>query len=136
VRTINVALSILLLTSVSVPARADFKYTETSKITGGALKDMMKVAGIFNKQTAQAMQPVVTTHYVKGNRLRTDDPDGKIPTSSSAAGRPSHRTNARCQEPFLFRESFQFSRKRRSTPEMPVRSVVQRSPDSFGSGTG
>jgi hypothetical protein len=24
------------------------------------------------------MQPIVTTHYLKGNRLRTDNPDGKI----------------------------------------------------------
>jgi hypothetical protein len=75
---VNTTLSILLLMSVSVPARADFKYTETSKVTGGALKGAMKVAGIFSKQTAQAMQPVVTTHYIKGSRLRTDNPDGKV----------------------------------------------------------
>jgi hypothetical protein len=78
VKAINITLSILLLAPLSVPARADFKYTETSKITGGALKSAMKVAGIFSKQSAQAMQPIVTTHYVKGKRLRTDNPDGKI----------------------------------------------------------
>jgi hypothetical protein len=78
VKAINMTLSILLLAPLSVPARADFKYTETSKITGGALKGAMKFAGIFSKQTAQAMQPIVTTHYVKGARLRTDNPDGKI----------------------------------------------------------
>lgn len=74
----NITLSILLLAPLSVPAQADFKYTETSKITGGAVKSAMKVAGIFSKQSAQAMQPIVTTHYVKGKRLRTDNPDGKI----------------------------------------------------------
>ena len=77
-KAINISLSILLLAPLSVPARADFKYTETSKITGGALKGAMKFAGIFSKQSAQAMQPIVTTHYVKGNRLRTDNPDGKV----------------------------------------------------------
>jgi hypothetical protein len=67
-----------LLTPLSVPARADFKYTETSKITGGAMKGAMKFAGVFNKQASEAMKPMVTTHYVKGKRLRTDNPDGKI----------------------------------------------------------
>ena len=77
-KAINVALSILLLAPLSVPARADFKYTETSKITGGAMKGAMKFAGVFSKQASQAMQPIVTTHYLKGKRLRTDNPDGKI----------------------------------------------------------
>jgi len=78
VKAISVTLSILLLAPLSVPARADFKYSETSKITGGALKGAMKFAGVFSKQASQAMQPIATTHYVKGNRLRTDNPDGKI----------------------------------------------------------
>jgi hypothetical protein len=78
VKAINVTLTILLLVPLSVPARADFKYTETSKITGGAMKGAMKFAGVFSKQASQAMQPIVTTHYIKGNRLRTDNPDGKI----------------------------------------------------------
>lgn len=77
-KAINIGLSILLLAPLSVPARADFKYTETSKITGGALKGAMKFAGVFSKQASQAMQPIVTTHYLKGKRLRTDNPDGKI----------------------------------------------------------
>jgi hypothetical protein len=77
-KSIRVLLSILLLVPLSVPARADFKYTETAKITGGALKGAMKFAGVFNKQASEAMKPVVTTHYVKGKRLRSDNPDGKI----------------------------------------------------------
>jgi hypothetical protein len=78
VKAINITMSILLLAPLSAPARADFKYTETSKITGGALKGAMKFAGVFSKQASQAMQPMVTTHYLKGSRLRTDNPDGKI----------------------------------------------------------
>jgi len=77
-KAIRVLLSILLLAPLSVPARADFKYTETAKITGGALKSAMKFAGVFSKQASEATKPMVTTHYVKGKRLRTDDPDGKI----------------------------------------------------------
>ena len=86
-KAINMMLSFLLLAALSPPARADFKYTETSKITGGALKSAMKVAGIFSKQSAQAMQPIVTTHYVKGKRLRTDNPDGKIEIIDAEGGR-------------------------------------------------
>ncbi|HET6142453.1 MAG TPA: hypothetical protein VFE02_03025 [Candidatus Acidoferrales bacterium] len=78
-KTVSVTLSIfLLLAPFTVPARADFKYTETSKITGGALKSAMKFAGVFSKQASQATKPVVTTHYVKGKRLRTDNSDGQI----------------------------------------------------------
>jgi hypothetical protein len=79
VKTVSVTLSIFLfLAPFTVPARADFKYTETSKITGGALKSAMKFAGVFSKQASQATKPVVTTHYVKGKRLRTDNSDGQI----------------------------------------------------------
>ena len=77
-KSIRVLLSILLLAPLSVPARADFKYTETAKITGGALKGAMKFAGVFNKQASEATKPIVTTHYLKGKRLRTDSSDGKI----------------------------------------------------------
>ena len=77
-KAINIILSILLLAPLSVPARADFKYTETAKVTGGVVKGAMKFAGVFSKQASQAMQPIVTTHYVKGKRFRTDNPDGKI----------------------------------------------------------
>ena len=72
---------VLLILSLVLPARADFEYTETSQVTGGALVGMMKVAGIFargdaKKQEQQAMQPTSTTHYVKGSKLRTDNADG------------------------------------------------------------
>ena len=60
------------------PARADFKYSDTSKITGGSLKSMMKTVGIFSKQASQAMKPISTTRYVKGDRMRTDNPDGRV----------------------------------------------------------
>src|ERR1700759_497093 len=63
----------------TVPAaRADFKYSDSSKITGGTLKSMMKTVGIFSKQASQAMKPINTTRYIKGDRMRSDDSDGRI----------------------------------------------------------
>ncbi len=53
-------------------SRADFKYTETSKITGGMLSGMMKVMGAFSKEARKAGEPMQSTTYVKGNRLRRD----------------------------------------------------------------
>jgi hypothetical protein len=80
-KSIRAVCAVLLLLVSTAPARADFQYTETSQITGGALVKMMKVASIFargdaKKQEQQAMQPTSTTHYVKGNRLRIDNADG------------------------------------------------------------
>jgi len=62
----------------SMPARADFKYTDTAKITGGSLKGVMKFAGVFGKQASQAMKPTSTTKYIKGNVMRIDQSDGRI----------------------------------------------------------
>jgi hypothetical protein len=81
VKSIRVTCAVLLMLASTVPARADFKYVETSQITGGALVGMMKFASVFargdaKRQEKQALQPTTTTRYVKGGRLRTDNPDG------------------------------------------------------------
>ncbi|MFN0169334.1 MAG: hypothetical protein ACKV22_23170 [Bryobacteraceae bacterium] len=56
------------LTVLSFPfgLRADFSYTETSKITGGAMAGAMKFAGIFSKKLRE---PIQSTVAVKGNRM-------------------------------------------------------------------
>ena len=76
-RILSVALCVFLLFG-AIPARADFRYTDTSKITGGSLKSMVKFAGIFNKQASQSLKAMSTTRYVKGNVMRTDHPDGSV----------------------------------------------------------
>jgi len=65
-------LTVMVLVVGSSLAWADFKYTESSQLTGGMMAGMMKIAGAFNKRVRE---PVVTTHYLKGNRLRIDQAD-------------------------------------------------------------
>jgi hypothetical protein len=62
----------------TLPAYGDFKYTESSKMTGGAMAGLTKFAGAFSKQARQGMQPTQTTTYVKGNMMRRDQADGHI----------------------------------------------------------
>lgn len=45
---------------------ADFSYEQTTKITGGAMASMVKIAGAFSKQLRE---PVRTTVAVKGDRM-------------------------------------------------------------------
>ncbi len=82
-------LCVLLICGAS-PAKADFKYSDTSKITGGTLKSMMKTVGMFSKQASQAMKPVTTTRYIKGDFLRSDEPDGKVQIIDLAGRRIIH----------------------------------------------
>ena len=78
---IQVLLASFLLLASILPARADFKYTETSQMTGGSMLSMMKFASKFargdaKKQEKDMLKPTSSTHYVKGDRLRTDNEDG------------------------------------------------------------
>lgn len=60
----------------AMPSQADFKYTETSQITGGMMAGMMKGLGIFSKSARQATKPMESTIYVKGSHYRRDNADG------------------------------------------------------------
>jgi hypothetical protein len=44
--------------------RADFSYDQTSKVTGGAMASMMKIAGVFSRA---AREPIKTSVLVKGD---------------------------------------------------------------------
>ena len=57
---------------------ADFKYSETTKVTGGAMMGAVKIASVFSKNAKQAMAPTTRTVAIKGNKLREEQSDGKI----------------------------------------------------------
>lgn len=67
-----------LLLSLSTPCFADFQYTETTKITGGAAAGAMKFAGVFSKNARQATQGTTSTITFKGNKMRREDSTGQI----------------------------------------------------------
>jgi hypothetical protein len=72
-RTGRVALAALLL----APALlfADYTYEETTQITGGSMLQMIKMAAALNSQARKAGDPVVSTVYIKGNRMAKVSPD-------------------------------------------------------------
>jgi hypothetical protein len=71
-------LAIALICSLSAPCFADFQYSETSKITGGAAAGAMKFVGVFSKDARQATQGSNSTISLKGNKLRREDSLGMV----------------------------------------------------------
>jgi hypothetical protein len=57
---------------------ADFQYSQTTKITGGALVGMTKTLGVFSKNARQISEPQTSTIMLKNNMLRTEHSDGRI----------------------------------------------------------
>lgn len=51
---------------VAAPLAADFSYEQTTRITGGAMAGVMRVAGAFSKQ---AREPIKHSVIVKGDRM-------------------------------------------------------------------
>ena len=52
-KTTRALLAMFLLLASTAPARADFQYTETSQVTGGALIGMVKFASVFARGDEQ-----------------------------------------------------------------------------------
>lgn len=50
-------------------ALADVSYQETTKITGGSMMGMAKMAGAFSSQAKQALEPTTTTVMIHGSRM-------------------------------------------------------------------
>src|SRR3954470_5308835 len=66
----------LALTLASSPVLlADYTYQETTQLTGGSLLNMMKMVGHFSSQARKAGEPIVSTVYLKGNRMATVNAD-------------------------------------------------------------
>ena len=77
-RGIALALASMLFFTLSTPCFADFQYTETTKITGGAAAGAMKFVGVFSKDARQATQGTNSTITIKGNKMRREDSMGQI----------------------------------------------------------
>lgn len=77
-RTTALTLILALTLSIATPAFADFQYTETTKITGGAMSGSMRMLGAFNKDLRDANQPKNTTISVHGNKMRREEADGRV----------------------------------------------------------
>ena len=77
-RGIALSLVSILLFTLSTPCFADFQYTETTKITGGAAAGAMKFVGVFSKDARQATQGTTSTISFKGNKMRREDSMGQI----------------------------------------------------------
>jgi hypothetical protein len=89
-RAIAGTLAAALMFSLSTPCFADFQYTETSKITGGAAVGAMKFAGVFSKDARQATQGTTTTISFKGNKMRREDSLGQVEIIDLDARRITH----------------------------------------------
>ena len=61
--------------STTTPSFADFRYDETSQITGGTIVSTMKFAGAFSKDAKKTMDPTTSTVLVQGNRMARINPD-------------------------------------------------------------
>jgi hypothetical protein len=62
-------ISLAAATLLQPPAQHDVSYQETTQITGGSLRGMMKLAGTFSSQARQANSPTVTNVVLHGNRM-------------------------------------------------------------------
>ena len=63
---------IALTFALALPATllaADYTYQQTTQITGGSLMKMMKTVGVFSSQARHIGDPVVSSIYLKDNRL-------------------------------------------------------------------
>jgi hypothetical protein len=74
--------SVAAIAAVTIAAvgtsRADFKYTQQSKVTGGAMMGVTKTLGVFSKSARQINEPQLTTTMIHGNRLRTESSTGTV----------------------------------------------------------
>jgi hypothetical protein len=77
-RAIAWTLASVLLFTLSTPCFADFQYTETAKITGGAAVGAMKFVGVFSEDARQITQGTTSTISFKGNKMRREDSLGQV----------------------------------------------------------
>src|ERR1700733_13983067 len=73
----HIRTSLVLAICIALPSSsfADFRYDETTKVTGGSLVSMAKFASAFSKQGHSITDPTNSTILVKGNRMAHINPD-------------------------------------------------------------
>ncbi len=59
---------------VSPLALADVSYQETTKVIGGSMMGLAKMAGAFSSQAKQALAPTTTRIMIQGNRMMRSNP--------------------------------------------------------------
>ncbi len=69
------ALVLTLSLTLPLTSFADFRYEETTKVTGGTIVNMTKFMGAFSKDARHLTDPVTSTVLVKGNRMAHIDKD-------------------------------------------------------------
>ncbi|HEX7287996.1 MAG TPA: hypothetical protein VF532_17545 [Candidatus Angelobacter sp.] len=74
---VNSTVAGVLLFATSMTCFADVQYTETSKVTGGAMAGAMKFAGVFSKDAKQVTQGTTSTISLKGNKMRRESSLGQ-----------------------------------------------------------
>lgn len=77
-KAISGALALALIFSLTSPCFADFQYSETTKMIGGAASGAMKMAGIFSKEARQAGKGMEATISVKRNKMRREESTGEV----------------------------------------------------------
>src|ERR1700734_1693176 len=68
----------LISIALALPATlyaGDYTYQQTTQITGGSLLHMMKTVGVFSSQARHIGDPIVSSIYLKGNRLANVSPE-------------------------------------------------------------
>jgi len=73
----HIRTTLILGLCIALPSSsfADFRYDETTRITGGSMVTMAKFAGAFSKQAHQITDPTNSTILVKGNRMAHINPE-------------------------------------------------------------
>ncbi len=69
---------VLIVLTLALPATGfagDYTYQQTTQITGGSLLHMVKAVGVFSSQARHMGDPVVSSIYLKGNRLANVSPE-------------------------------------------------------------
>ena len=70
----HAALSLALIAPATLYA-GDYTYQQTTQLTGGSLLKMMKTVGFLSSQARHMGDPVVSTIYLKDNRLANASPE-------------------------------------------------------------